>query len=63
MTHSLIHPRQGDKANTPWFEAFLERLLEERDRIGLTGMIREIDAMMITVEPGCSVPYVSELAL
>lgn len=63
MTDSLIHPRQGDKANTPWFEAFLTRLLEERDRIGLTDMIREIDAMMITVEPGCSVPYVSELAL
>jgi hypothetical protein len=63
MTHSLIHPRQGDKTNSPWFEEFLVRLLEERDRIGLTGMIREIDAMMITVEPGCSVPYVSELAL
>jgi len=63
MTHSLIHPRQGDKTNSPWFEEFLARLLEERDRIGLTGMIREIDAMMITVEPGCSVPYVSELAL
>lgn len=63
MTDSLIHPRQGDKANTPWFEAFLTRLLEERDRIGLTDMIREIDALMITVEPGCSVPYVSELAL
>lgn len=63
MTNSLIHPKQGDKANSPWFEAFLVRLLEERDRIGLTDMIREIDALMITVEPGCSVPYVSELAL
>lgn len=63
MTNSLIHPKQGDKANSPWFEEFLVRLLEERDRIGLTDMIREIDAMMITVEPGCSVPYVSELAL
>jgi hypothetical protein len=61
--NSLIHPKQGDKANSPWFEEFLVRLLEDRDRIGLTEMIREIDAMMITVEPGCSVAYVSELAL
>ncbi|HQR51018.1 MAG TPA: hypothetical protein PKW44_05215 [Methylophilaceae bacterium] len=63
MINSLIYPKQGDKANSPWFEEFLVRLLEDRDRIGLTEMIREIDAMMITVEPGCSVAYVSELAL
>lgn len=61
--NSLIHPKQGDKANSPWFEEFLVRLLKDRDRIGLTEMIREIDALMITVEPGCSVAYVSELAL
>lgn len=63
MTNSLIHPRQGDKANSAWFDEFLVKLLEDRDRIGLTDMIREIDALMITVEPGCSVAYVSELAL
>lgn len=61
--NSLIHPRHGDKANSPWFDEYLVRLLEDRDRIGLTAMIREIDALMITVEPGCSVAYVSELAL
>lgn len=55
--------RHGDKVNSPWFEEFLVKLLEDRDRIGLTDMIHEIDAMMITVEPGCSVSYVSELAL
>jgi hypothetical protein len=62
-TNSLIHPKQGDKENSAWFEEYLIKLLEDRDRIGLTDMIREIDAMMITVEPGCSVAYVSELAL
>ncbi len=61
--NSLIHPKQGDKANSPWFEEYLVKLLEDRDRIGLTDMIRQMDAMMITVEPGCSVAYVSELAL
>lgn len=61
--NSLIHPKQGDKANSPWFEEFLVKLLQDRDRIGLTDMIREIDALMLTVEPGCSVAYISELAL
>ncbi len=63
MVNSLIHPKQGDKANSAWFDEFLVRLLENRDRTGLTEMIREIDALMITVEPGCSAAYVSELAL
>ncbi len=61
--NSLQHQRHGDKVNSPWFEEFLPKLLEDRDRIGLTDMIHEIDAMMITVEPGCSVAYISELAL
>lgn len=61
--NSLVHPKQGDKANSPWFEEYLVKLLEDRDRIGLSDMVREIDALMITVEPGCSVAYVSELAL
>ena len=61
--NSLQHQRHGDKVNSPWFEEFLPKLLEDRDRIGLTNMIHEIDAMMITVEPGCSVAYISELAL
>jgi len=61
--NSLIHPIQGDKANSAWFNEFLIKLLEDRDRIGLTEMIRQVDAIMINVEPGCSVSYVSELAL
>ena len=61
--NSLIHPIQGDKANSDWFAEYLVKLLQDRDRIGLTEMIRQVDALMITVEPGCSVPYVSELAL
>ncbi len=61
--NSLQYQRHGDKVNSPWFEEFLPKLLQDRDRIGLTDMIHEIDAMMITVEPGCSVAYISELAL
>ena len=60
---SLAFPRYGDKRNSPFFEEYLVTLLEERDRAGLTEMIRQIDALMITVEPGNSVAYVGELCL
>ena len=63
MTHSLAPARYGDKSNSAWFEEWLVRLLEERDRVGLTDMIHEIDALMLTVEPGCSAAYVGELSL
>ena len=63
MPESLGFPRYGDKRNSPFFEDYLVNLLEERDRIGLTGMIRQIDALMITVEPGNSLAYVGELCL
>ncbi|ACL72898.1 hypothetical protein [Thioalkalivibrio sulfidiphilus] len=63
MTNSLGLPRHGDKQNSPFFEEYLVRLLEERDRVGLSDLIREIDALMITVEPGHSIQYVAELAL
>ena len=63
MINSLSFARQGDKQNSPFFEDYLVRLLDERDRVGLTQLIREIDAFMITVEPGHSSEYVAELAL
>ena len=50
MTDSLSFARQGDKQNSNFFEEYLVRLLEERDRSGLTDMIHEIDAIMITVD-------------
>ena len=63
MSQSLGFPRYGDKANSTQFEEFLIKLLEERDRVGLTHAIRQIDALMITVEPGNSVSYVGEICL
>lgn len=55
--------RNGDKLNSDFFETYLPRLLEERDRSGLTDMIGGIEALMITVEPGNSIEYIAELAL
>ena len=63
MVDSLSFTRQGDKLNSDFFEEYLVRLLEDRDSSGLTDMIHEIDAIMITVDPGHSIRYIGELAL
>ncbi|MBI3560565.1 MAG: hypothetical protein HY080_02460 [Gammaproteobacteria bacterium] len=64
MTHrSLNFNRNGDKQNSSFFEEYLLKLLEERDRIGVTNLIGEIDALMLTVDPGHSIDYIAELAL
>lgn len=49
---SLDLPLYGDKLNADFFEEYLAQRLENRDRSGLTSLIRQIDALMITVEPG-----------
>lgn len=63
MANSLNFGRHGDKQNSAFFEEYLVRLLEERDRVGLTDMIYEIDAIMLTVDPGHSIDYIAELCL
>lgn len=63
MKTSLSFPRHGDKKNSAFFEEYLIKLLEERDQCGLTGLIQEIDAMMLTVDPGKSIEYIAELSL
>ena len=63
MTQSLQLPRFGDKENSTFFEKYLVRLLEERDRVGLSDMIFQIDAIMLTVDPGHSIAYIAELCL
>ena len=63
MLCSTSMPRFGDKKNSDFFEEYLTRVLEERDRSGLTEMIGGIEALMISVEPGNSVEYIAELAL
>ncbi|ADL54126.1 hypothetical protein Galf_0081 [Gallionella capsiferriformans ES-2] len=55
--------RNGDKVNSEFFEIYLKRLLDARDACGLTEMIGEIEALMITVEPGNALEYIAELAL
>ena len=62
-TNSLNFDRHGDKENSAFFEENLIRLLEERDKLGLTDMIHEIDALMISVDPEHSTKYIAELAL
>jgi hypothetical protein len=61
--NSLQFARHGDKENSAFFEEYLQRLLEERDRLGMTEMVHEIDALMITVDPDHSISYINELCL
>jgi hypothetical protein len=61
--NSLQFNRHGDKENSAFFEDYLIRLLQERDQLGLTSMIHEIDALMISVDPEHSTKYIAELAL
>jgi hypothetical protein len=63
MMTSTLMPRHGDKQNSDFFEEYLARLLEERDALGLSAMIQEIDAIMITVDPGNAIRYIGELTL
>ena len=63
MLNSSQFPRFGDKQNSPFFEEYLHRVLDQRDRCGLTEMIGGIEALIITVEPGNSIEYISELSL
>ena len=63
MINSLSFARHGDKQNSSFFEEYLQRILEERDRLGLTEMVHEIDALMITVDPDRSIEYIAELCL
>ena len=61
--NSLAFERHGDKHNSAFFEHYLEELLQERDRVGLTDMIGQIEALMITVDPEQSMRYVGEICL
>jgi hypothetical protein len=63
MIKSLDFARHGDKANSAFFEDYLIRLMEERDKDGLTDMIGGMEALMLTVDPGHSLGYIAELAL
>lgn len=61
--NSLQFNRHGDKENSAFFEDNLIRLLAERDLLGLTSLIHEIDALMISVDPEHATKYIAELAL
>lgn len=62
-TPSLSFPSHGDKKNSEFFNEYLVRLMEDRDNRGLSDMIFEIEAIMITVEPGKAKEYIAELCL
>ncbi|GAB6140420.1 lpg1639 family Dot/Icm T4SS effector [Methylosoma difficile] len=63
VSKSLAFAAHGGISNSAFFNEYLGKLLEERDELGLSDMIQEIDAMMLTVEPGNAIEYIGELCL
>ena len=63
MTRSLGFARYGDKQNSPFFEDFLGKLLEERDRIGLIGPNGSGKSTLLRVLSGLMSPDSGEVAL
>ncbi len=62
-SRSLDFSVRSDLKNSAFFDEYLNKLLEERDSVGLTELVREIDALMLTVDPGKSIAYIAELSL
>jgi hypothetical protein len=63
VSRSLAFSAHRGIQNSLFFNEYLQKLLEERDEQGLSEMIQEIDAMMLTVEPGNAIEYLGELCL
>lgn len=62
------HPNQpftryGDKINSDYFEEYLIKTYESRDKAGLTENIEGIEALVVQVEPGIAKAYIAELLL
>ncbi len=54
---------KGDKRNTAFFEEFLPRVYERRQRSGIDELVGSMAAVVIQVDHGHAVPYMAELAL
>ena len=52
----------GDKKNSEFFEEYLPRVYERRQKSGLDEIVRETAALVVQVEHGDGVDYMAELA-
>ncbi len=65
---SNVHPNQpyersGDKINSNYFEEYLLKIYETRDKMGLTQNLRYIEAVMVEVDPEAVKKYICELLI
>lgn len=55
--------REGDKKNSDFFEEYLLKIYEARDKSGLTANIGDIHSIYVQVQPGDAAKYIAELSL
>jgi hypothetical protein len=59
---STYRPKE-DKCNTPFFEEHLPRVYERRVSSGLSQLVGRMAAVVIQVDHGHGIPYLTELTL
>ncbi len=58
-----LYPRSGDKKNSAFFEEFLYKIYERREKTGLDQMIQGLRAVVVQLENGQLLNYLAELYL
>ena len=62
MIDLATYTPMGDKKNSEFFEEYLPRVYERRQKSGLDEIVRETAALVVQVEHGDGVDYMAELA-
>lgn len=56
-------PRKGDKKNSEFFEEYLLKVYERREKAGLADLLINMRAVLVQVNTGNALPYLAELYL
>lgn len=57
------YERQGDKENSPFFEEFLPKIYERREKSGLSKLLKNMRAVLVQVQHKEAISYLQELYL
>ncbi len=57
------YQRFGDKMNSDFFEDYLLKIYDWRNKAGLTNNFGKMTAMVVEVDPGVAVQYIAELSV
>lgn len=63
MDISFKQNRKGDKKNSPYFEEYIEKIYDRREKSGLDSLLGNMRAVVVHITHGEAVKYMSELYL